>query len=161
MINVALLPVAPPKESWTSTFDLEDKEETSQQKVGDGASSKVYNGSFNGMTVAVKQLKSYSPQFSTGLIKSYEPLFHLKHDNVVPVFGICPKVGYIVMEYCETVVHGHTLRTLGHLLLHYGNDLPQQLRIIVLFDVLEGLHINNTQMSSLSSSLKQLMTPGY
>lgn len=166
--------------------------ETSQTKVGDGASSEVYIGSFSGMTVAVKQLKCYSPWFAAGLIKSYECLFHLKHDNVVQVLGICPKAGYIVMEYCETVVHGHTLRTSGELLLHYGSDLPVELRIVALCDVSEGLqylhgeslthgdikpqnvlvtgfdqdyacimNINNSQMSSRSLSLKQLMTPGY
>jgi len=49
----ALQPVVLPKESWTSTFNLEDKMETSQPKVVDGASSEVYIGSFNGMTVVV------------------------------------------------------------------------------------------------------------
>jgi len=73
----ALQPVVLPKESWTSTFNLEDKVETSQPKVVDGASSEVYIGSFNGMTVVVKQLKCYLPRFSTGLTKSYERLFHL------------------------------------------------------------------------------------
>jgi len=43
------------------------------------------------------------------------------------------------MEYCETAVDGYTLRTLDDLLLHYSNDLPQQLRIVALCDVSEGL----------------------
>ena len=86
--------------------------------MGDGASSEVYIGCFSDMTVAFKQLKCYSPWFASDLIKSDECLFHLKHDNVVKVLGTCPKAGYIVMKYCETIVYGHTLRTLGDLLLH-------------------------------------------
>ena len=68
-------------------------------------------------------------------------MFHLKHDNLVQVFGICPKAGHIVMEYCQKVIiiNGHTLRTLGDLLLYYGNGLPQVLRIAALIDVAEGL----------------------
>jgi len=92
------------------------------------------------------------------------------------------------MEYCETAVDRYTLMTLGDLLLHYSNDLPQQLRIVALCDVSEGLihgdiklhnvlvagsdqefifdyacvmNINNIQMPSQSLSLKQLITPGY
>ena len=83
--------------------------------MGDGASSEVYIGCFSDMTVAVKQLKCYSPRFASDLIKSDECLFHLK---AVKVLGTCPKAGYIVMKYCETIVYGHTLRTLGDLLLH-------------------------------------------
>ena len=193
------LPTISPKESWTSEFNLDDKVETSQKEVGDGASSRVYIGRLHGITVAVKQLKCYSPRLASGLIKSYERLFHLRHDNIVQVLRICPRVGCIVMEYCQKLIHGHTLRTLGDLLLYYASDLPVQLRIAALCDVAEGLqylysqslthgdikphnvldtgsdqefvfkitdyacvmHINNSQLSSRSSSLKQLMTPGY
>ena len=136
-LTLALASVAP-KDRWTSKFNLEDKVETSQKKVGDGASSEVYIGIFSDMTVAVKQLKCYSPRFASDLIKSYECLFHLKHGNVVKVLGICPKAGYIFMEYCETIVHGHTMRTLEDLLLHYGSDLPMELGIVALCDVSEG-----------------------
>ena len=193
------LPTIAPQENWSSEFNLDGKVETSQIEVGDGASSRVYVGSLHGMTVAVKQLKCYSPRLASCLIKAYEHVFHLRHDNLVRVFGICPKVGYIVMEYCQKVIDGHTLRTLGDLLLYYGNDLPEVLRIAALSDVAEGLqylhsqslihgdikphnvlvtgteqeflfkitdyscimHINSKQLSSKSSSLKQLMTPGY
>jgi len=69
--------------------------------VGDGASSREYKGSFNSDTVAIKQLKCYSPRLSSALIKAYGPLFYLNHVNVVKVYGICPKAGQIIMEYCE------------------------------------------------------------
>ena len=41
---------------------VEGKVTKSQNEVGDGASSRVYTGVFNGDTVAVKQLKCYSPR---------------------------------------------------------------------------------------------------
>ena len=188
-----------PKVNWSSEFNLDGKVETSQKEVGDGVKSRVYIGNLHCMTVAVKQLKCYSPRLASCLIKAYDCVFHLKHDNLVQVFGICPKAGHIVMEYCEKVIDGQTLRTLGDLLLYYGNDLPSLLRIAALSDVAEGLeylhshslihgdikphnilvtgtgqeflfkitdyscimHINSNQLSSKSSSLKQLMTPGY
>ena len=82
-----------------------------------------YVGSLHGMTVAVKQLKCYSPHLASCFIKAYECMFHLRHDNIVRVFGICSKVGHVVTEYCHKVIDGYTLRTLGILLLHYGNNL--------------------------------------
>jgi len=96
----------------------------SQKEVVNGASSRVYIGSLHGMTVAVKQLKCYFPWLASGLIKVYECVFYLRYDNLVRVFGICPKVGNVVMEYCQKVIDGHMLRTLGHLLLYYGNNFP-------------------------------------
>ena len=196
------LPIVSSQQSWASEFNLDGKVERFQEEVGDGASSRVYVGSLHGidMFVAVKQLKCYSPRLASNLIKAYEHIFHLRHDNLVRVFGICPKVGYVVMEYCRKDINGHTLRTLSDLLLHYGDDLPEMLRMVALSDVAEGLkylhsqslihgdikpqnvlvtgneqefvfkitdyscimHINANQLSSSrSSSLKQLMTPGY
>ena len=69
------LPTISPKESWTSEFNLDDKVETSQKEVGDGASSRVYIGRLHGMTVAVKQLKCYSPRLASGLIKPMNVCF--------------------------------------------------------------------------------------
>ena len=90
----------------------------SQHEVGDGATSRVYVGTLDGVTVAVKQLKLHTPRLASALIQAYEQLFKLKHDNIVQVFGICPTNGYIVMEYCHTILHNHIPRTLGDLLTH-------------------------------------------
>ena len=114
--------------------------------MGDGATSHVYMGSLDGITVAVKQLKCYSPRLATALIHAYDQLFNLKHDNVVQVLGICPMSGQIIMEYCHRVLDNCTLQTLGDLLLHYGSHLPDELRIMALSDVAESLqylHCNN------------------
>ena len=56
------MPTAPSGYStWVSEYNLEGKVTKSQNEVGDGASSRVYTEVFNGDTVAVKQLKCYSP----------------------------------------------------------------------------------------------------
>jgi len=70
-------------DNWISEFNLEGRIRTSQDEVGDGATSRVYLGAFNGVTVAVKQLKLYTPQLASALIPAYEQLFKLKHDNLV------------------------------------------------------------------------------
>ena len=61
------------------------------------------------------------PRLASCLIKAYECVFQMimKHDNLVQVFGICPKAGHIVIEYCQKAIDGHTLRTLGDILLYY------------------------------------------
>ena len=102
--------------------------------MGDGASSRVYTGVFNGDTVAVMQLKCYSPRLSTALIKSYEQLFHLEHTDIVKIYGICPKVGQVVMEYCEKIVESFTIRTLNDMQVHFGSDMPVELRLLALSD---------------------------
>ena len=109
------LPTIEPIVNWYSEFNLDGKMEISQKAVGDGATSWVYVGSLHGMTIGVKQLQCYSPQLASCVIKAYECVIHLKHDNLVQVFGICPKAGYIIMEYCHKVIDGHTQRTFGHL----------------------------------------------
>ena len=137
----ALLPPLPPQQDHNciSSFSLEGRIIISQQEVGDGAISHVYVGTFDGVTVAVKQLKLYIPRLASALIQAYEQLFKLKHDNIVQVFGICPTSGYIVMEYCHTILHNHTFRTLGDLSTHYGDDLPAEHRIMAFSDIAEGL----------------------
>ena len=193
------LPSLAQRDNWISDFNLEGRIKTSQSEVGDGATSRVYMGKLDGVTIAVKQLKCYSPRLAPALIQAYDQLFKLKHDNNVQVYGICPSSGQIIMEYCHRVLDNCTLRTLGDLLLHYGSHLPDELKIMALSDVAEGLqylHCNDlvhgdikpqnvlvtgseqeflfkitdyacykyknaSQFSAQSSSLKQLMTPGY
>ena len=152
----------------------------------------------NGMQIAVKQLKSYSPRFAPSIVKRYEKLFTLTHNNIVKVLGVCPQAGQAILEYFEKHVDDlGTLHTLSDLLLHLGSDFPQELKLNALADVAEALlylhdqgiihgdikpanilvsckEVNEynfkitdyscnslDQMSSRSSSLKQLMTPRY
>ena len=61
------------------------------------------------------------------LVKVYEPLLNLQHGNVVKLLGICPQAGQIVLEYCEKKLGKLVLYTLGDLLLHLGNNFPQEL----------------------------------
>ena len=41
-------------------------------------------------SIAVKQLKSYSPRLAPTFVKAYEPLFNLNHNNIMRVVGLCP-----------------------------------------------------------------------
>jgi len=113
--------------TWVSEYNLDGKVAKSQNEVDDGASSRVYKGTFNCYTVAVKQLKCYSPRLSSALIKVYEQLFYLSYTNIVKVYGICPKAGQIVMEYCEKLVGDCLVHTLSHMQVHLGSDMPIEL----------------------------------
>ena len=126
--------------TWVSEYNLDEKVIKSQNEVGDGASSRVYTGVFNGDTVAVKQLKCYSPRLSPALIKSYERLFHLEHTNIVKIYGICPKAGQVVMEYCEKIVDGFTTHTICKCIW-----VVTYLRLLALSDVAEGLEYLHRQ----------------
>ena len=144
-IFTTLPTVTPGPSNWVSEYNLEGKVVKSQNEVGDGASSRVYTGVFNGDTVAVKQLKCYSPRLSSALINSYEWLFHLEHTNIVKVYGICPKAGQVVMEYCEKIVNSFTIHTLHDLQVHLGSEMPIELRLLALSDVAEGLEYLHNQ----------------
>jgi len=89
------------KFEWISEWDLDGKLNRSEVEIGDGATSRVYFGDMDSKQVAVKQLKCYSLRLAPVLVKIYEPLFNLWHENVVKVFRICPQAGQIVLECCE------------------------------------------------------------
>ena len=185
---------------WCSVYNLDENINCSKVEIGDGATSRVYLGDIDGKKVAVKQLKCYSARFAPVLVKVYEPLLNLQHENVVKLLGICPQAAQIVLEYCEKKLGKLVLHTLGDLLLHLGNNFPQELQLNALADIAEGLHYihnqgivhgdikpqnvlvcgegefdytfkladyacNNVEhmytSSKSSSSLRQLMTPGY
>ena len=107
----------------------------------------VYLGDIDGKKVAVKQLKYYSARLARVLVKVYQPLLNLQHKNVVKLLGICPQAGQIVLEYCEKRFGDLILHTLGNeemILLHLGNDFPQELQLNALADIAEGLcYIHN------------------
>ena len=135
-LNVSSLGLQTLKFNWVSEFNLEGKIVCSQVELGDGASSRVYIGILNGMQIAVKQLKSYSPRFAPSIVKRYEKLFTLNHNNIVKVLGVCPQAGQVILEYCEKHVDDiGTLHTLSDLLLHLGSDFPQELKLNALADV--------------------------
>ena len=132
--------------NWVSEYNLEGKVTKSGTELGDGASSRVYLGSWNGTMVAVKELKMYIPRLASSFVKAYEPLFNLSHPNIVQVLGICPQTGLIVLEYCCKSLHDLMIKTLAGLLLQLGDDTPLQLRILALTDTVAGvrfLHNHN------------------
>ena len=118
---------------WISDFNLDGKVKKFNE-IGDGATSKVFTGDMNGERVAVKQLKSYSPRLAPTFVKAYEPLFNLRHDNIVRVLGLCPQEGSVVLEYCEKRLGKFVLHTLADVLLHLGKELPLELQLNALAD---------------------------
>jgi len=69
----------------------------------------------------------------------------LNHVNIVKVYGICPKAGQIIMEYCEKKVGDCTIHMLSHMQIHLGNDMPVELRLLALSDVAECLEYLHSQ----------------
>lgn len=61
------------------------------------------------------------------------------------MLGVCPQAGFIVLEYCEKRLGQFVLHTLGDLLLHLGNALPQELQLNTLADIAEGLDYMHKQ----------------
>ena len=72
-------------------------------------------------------------------MEAYEPLLTLSHPNIKQVHGICPQTGLIVLEHCSKSVNGLTVTTLAGLLLHLGNSIPMELRLLALIDTAEGI----------------------
>ena len=131
--------------NWVSKYNLEGKVTKSGKELGDGASSRVYLGSWNGTMIAIKELKMYVPRLASSFVKAYETLFNLSHPNITQVLGICPQTGLIVLEYCSKSVCDSIVTTLAGLLLQLGNDTPMQLRILALTDTVAGVQYLQTQ----------------
>ena len=75
---------------WDSPYNKEKHVTVSSTELGDGASSRVYLGTMDGKTVAIKKLKGY---------KAYEKFVSIPHNpKIVTVFGLCPNIGGIVLE---------------------------------------------------------------
>ena len=60
-----------------SKYNLEGKVIKGSTELGDGASSRVFQGTWDGTLVAIKQLKMYVPRLAPSFVKAYEPLFNL------------------------------------------------------------------------------------
>ena len=125
--------------NWVSKYNLEGKVIKSSTELGDGASSRVFQGTWNGTLFAIKQLKIYVPRLAPSFVEAYKPLFNLSHPNIAQVHGICPQPVLIILEYCSKSVNGFTVTTLAGLLLHLGNGIPMELRLLALIDTAEGV----------------------
>ncbi|KAJ3555535.1 hypothetical protein NM688_g2522 [Phlebia brevispora] len=75
--------------------------------IGQGASGKVYEGTWNGTTVAIKRLHAEDSQMLSQEQKqqfSHELRiwFELHHRNILPFYGACleAEIPFLVMKYC-------------------------------------------------------------
>ena len=111
-----------------SKYNLEGKVIKRSTELGDGSSSRVFQRTWDGTLIAIKQLKMYVPRLAPSFVKAYEPLFNLSHLNIAQVLGICCQTGLIVLEYCSKGVNGFTVTTLAGLLLQLGNCILMEFR---------------------------------
>ena len=81
--------------NWVSKYNLEGKVTKGSTELGDGASSRVFLGTWKVASVAIKQLKMYVPGLAPSFVKAYEPLFNLSHPHIAQVLGICPQTGLL------------------------------------------------------------------
>lgn len=125
--------------NWVSKYNLEGKAIKSSTELGDGASSRVFQGTWNGTLVAIKQLKMYVARLAPSFVEAYESLFTLSHPNITQVHDICPQTGLLVLEYCSKSINRLTVTTSAGLLLHLGNGIPMELRLLALIDTAEGV----------------------
>lgn len=114
--------------SWNSPFNLEGKITLSTRELGDGATSRVYEGSnTSGNKLAVKRLKGYSVTYARTLVDTYEKFLYMRHPKITSVLGLCPNSGYVVLELCEKIIHNQPIHTLIDVMNMYGDDLPLDL----------------------------------
>ena len=82
----------------------------------------------------------FLPQYAPSLVKAYEKSFFLHHPKVVQTFGICPDSGWIILELCQMKLGTQNVHTLLDVITVYSSgELPMDLRIAALADVIEGI----------------------
>ena len=150
--------------------------------------------------VAVKKLKVYSSCHATSLVDAYTNAFLINHPKVCTTLGLCPNLGWIILELCQKTIGRETVHTLLDMMTVFGSEqIPVDLKVTALVDVSEVLaylhsrgiihgdikplnilacggeedeftfkvtdygcpNNSNSLQSSHSTTMKQLMTPGY
>ncbi|CAN0457027.1 unnamed protein product, partial [Phaeothamnion confervicola] len=59
--------------------------------IGEGGFGKVYSGSIMGLQVAVKKLDETGLQGREQFFREVEVLSTCRHENIVPLLGVCPE----------------------------------------------------------------------
>jgi predicted Ser/Thr protein kinase len=104
-----------------SNPDLDD----STSLIGRGGFGEIYRNSLYGMEVALKTLRSDKDRESEGLVKEYEMLTQLNHENLIQVYGMSEhkQRNYIVMEIC-------TNDSLNKFVRQYNINITTKLKIL-------------------------------
>ena len=61
------------------------------------------------------------------------------HPKVAKIYGLCLQTGCIAMELCEKKIGDQKVHTLEDLMVMYGDDMPLDLKVIALADIIEGI----------------------
>ena len=77
-LSVSLPPAK--KFTWNSPYNKEKDVSISSKELGDGASSRVYFGTMDGKTVAVKKLKGYMCAQGASFVKAHEKFLSLSYN---------------------------------------------------------------------------------
>ncbi len=115
-------------------------------ELGEGSSARVYRGSFNNSTVALKKFKLAKniPKYETILKKEALSLLSLKHSNVLKCLGVCVSEMTLILEYCgkSFEVNGNniTCHTLRQLIDALGSVFPEDLKLEALYQTAQGMN---------------------
>jgi len=94
----------------------------------------------NGKKVAIKKLKGYSCNQKAAFVKAYEKFVSVQsHTKTVTVLGLCPNTGCILLEFCEKQIRDHKIHMLGDLMRLYGDNIPLDMKVLALTDIIEGV----------------------
>ena len=73
-----------------------------QPALGQGATSTVFKGRFNGLSVAIKKFNlDEAPRNEDYLIREAAELIKLKHDNIINCYGVCLNQLSLILELAE------------------------------------------------------------
>ena len=130
-----------------------------QPAIGQGATSTVFKGRFNGLSVAIKKFNlDEAPRNEDYLIREAAELIKLKHDNIINCYGVCLNQLSLILELAEKVIiiegKSHRVHSLRQLLETVGS-LPFALKNEALYQISLGLaylHSKNIMHGDLKSA---------
>ena len=134
--QLAQAKLAAPNLAYTPTISSSAIDLDRHKRLGEGGFGVVYQGQWQMVTVAVKQLKAtrLSPEALADFQEEAQRHGLLRHPNIVALFGVCIEPGNysMVMEFMT----GGSL----HDVLHSTQELPWSLRKSIAQNIASGLY---------------------
>lgn len=121
------------KPKLTYSWEIDPREITFEEKIGEGTSCNVYRGTYRGQIVALKVLKDSNKKQSENFIKEFDILSQFRSPYVVYFFGGC-------LEPIATMVLGYYPRGSLYDVLHDPTiDVNWSVVIKVVLNIIKGL----------------------